>query len=121
MVVRLRLARFGRRYFPFYRIFAADARAPRDGKHLEVLGHYNPIPEPDGKKHMALHHDRVKYWLSVGAQPTDTVAYLLSRAGLYPTPPLPQWPNKGKPKAEKVAAAKAAAAKTPAAKTAAKK
>ena len=45
MVVRLRLARFGRYKFPFYRIYAADHRAPRDGKHLEILGHYDPIPQ----------------------------------------------------------------------------
>lgn len=43
-VVRLRLARFGRKNLPFYRIFVADSRAPRDGKHIEVVGHYNPLP-----------------------------------------------------------------------------
>lgn len=44
MVVRIRLARFGRKNLPFYRIFVADSRSPRDGKHIEVVGHYNPLP-----------------------------------------------------------------------------
>eukprot|EP00958_Prasinococcus_capsulatus_P029733 scaffold7647_cov403-Prasinococcus_capsulatus_cf.AAC.5 len=62
---------------PFYRITVADAKAPRDGKHIEVVGHYNPIPAPDGNKHLGLNFERVKYWLGVGAQPSDTVSRLL--------------------------------------------
>jgi len=83
MVVRLRLARFGRYKFPFYRIYAADHRAPRDGKHLEILGHYDPIPQKDGNKHVGLHIERIKYWLSVGAQPSKPVARILSKAGEF--------------------------------------
>jgi ribosomal protein S16 len=48
MVVRIRLARFGRKNLPFYRIFVADSRSPRDGKHIEVVGHYNPLPSESG-------------------------------------------------------------------------
>mmetsp|Transcript_38215 Transcript_38215/g.94969 ORF Transcript_38215/g.94969 Transcript_38215/m.94969 type:complete len:117 (-) Transcript_38215:92-442(-) len=84
MVVKIRLARFGHRNMPFYRIFVADSRSPRDGKHIEVVGHYDPKPEIDGNKHMGLKIDRVKYWLSVGAQPSDTVARLLGQAGILP-------------------------------------
>ncbi|KAE9464456.1 hypothetical protein C3L33_03554, partial [Rhododendron williamsianum] len=61
MVVRLRLARFGCKNRPFYRVMAADSRSPRDGKHLEVLGYYNPLPGQDGGKRMGLKFDRVKY------------------------------------------------------------
>lgn len=103
MVVRLRLARFGRKAAPFYRIFAADARAPRDGKHIDVVGHFDPIPGKDGNKHITLNIDRVKYWMSVGAQPSDPVARLLGQAGVMPAPPRPQSqqtgpknPDKGK-------------------------
>lgn len=72
---------------PFYRIFVADARSPRDGKHVEQVGYYNPVPEKDGNKHIGLHIDRIKYWLSVGAQPSEKVAWLLGRAGIIPNPP----------------------------------
>eukprot|EP00850_Spirogloea_muscicola_P026118 SM005641S18604 [mRNA] locus=s5641:78:545:- [translate_table: standard] len=59
-VVRLRLARFGRRNLPFYRIFAADSRFPRDGRHLEILGHYDPLPGKDGMKRIGVHSERIK-------------------------------------------------------------
>ncbi|KAJ7565006.1 hypothetical protein O6H91_02G044100 [Diphasiastrum complanatum] len=88
-VVRLRLARFGRKNLPFYRIFAADSRAPRDGKHLEVVGFYNPLPGKDGMKRIGIRSERIKYWLSVGAQPSDTVARLLHKIGLLPPRPVP--------------------------------
>eukprot|EP00891_Asterochloris_glomerata_P009981 jgi/Astpho2/9981/fgenesh1_pm.00153_%23_5_t len=95
MVVRLRLARFGRKHLPFYRIFAADARAPRDGRHLEVVGHYDPLPGKDGNKHITLDIDRIKYWMSVGAQPSVTVGRLLGQAGVIPPPPPRQSQQKG--------------------------
>ena len=98
MGVRLRLARFGTRKFPFYRIYAADARSPRDGKHLEILGHFNPIPTKDGTKHVGLHVDRVKYWLAAGAQPSRAVARVLSAAGIIPPMPQKLSGNQGKTK-----------------------
>ncbi|THG03277.1 hypothetical protein TEA_028374 [Camellia sinensis var. sinensis] len=61
MVVRIRLSRFGCKNKPFYRVMAADNRSPRDGKHLEVLGYYNPLPGQDGGKRMGLNFDRVKF------------------------------------------------------------
>lgn len=72
---------------PFYRIFVADSRCPRDGRHLEQLGHYNPVPDKDGNKHIGLHVERIKYWLSVGAQPSGVVGRLLGQAGVIPRPP----------------------------------
>ncbi|KAM0847848.1 hypothetical protein ACQ4PT_054760 [Festuca glaucescens] len=98
MVVRIRLARFGCRNRPFYRVMAADSRSPRDGKHLEVLGYYNPLPGKDGGKRMGLKFDRVKYWLSVGAQPSDPVQRILFRAGVLPPPPLLAMGRKGGPR-----------------------
>jgi small subunit ribosomal protein S16 len=67
MVVRLRLQRFGRTHAPFYRMVAANARTPRDGKFLEVVGTYNPIANKHGMKEIRLKEDRLKYWLGVGA------------------------------------------------------
>jgi small subunit ribosomal protein S16 len=72
---------------PFYRIFVADSRSPRDGRHVEQVGHYDPVPEKDGNKHLGLNIERIRYWLSVGAQPSDTVARLLGQAGVIPRPP----------------------------------
>ncbi|KAK9671883.1 hypothetical protein RND81_12G061300 [Saponaria officinalis] len=98
MVVRLRLSRFGCKNKPFYRVMAADSRSPRDGKHLEVLGYYNPLPGMDGQKRMGLNFDRVKYWLSVGAQPSDPIQRILFRAGLLPPPPMLAMGRKGGPR-----------------------
>ncbi|MCK6505343.1 30S ribosomal protein S16 [Myxococcota bacterium] len=76
-MVRLRLTRFGRKKRPYYRIVAADSRSPRDGRHLEMLGHYDPVPDPVVLK---VDMARVDYWLGVGAQPSDTVAALIKKA-----------------------------------------
>ena len=81
MAVKIRLKKMGRKNRPFYRVVAADARSKRSGKEIEVLGHYDPlVAEKD--KQVVLNRDRVQYWLSVGAQPTDTVAGMLKRAGI---------------------------------------
>ena len=87
MPVKIRLQRFGRKRLPFYRIVAADSRSPRDGRCIERLGTYNPIPDKEGVKEIALKTDRVRYWLGVGAQPSPTVGRLLGNAGLVPTFP----------------------------------
>ncbi|TPV92857.1 MAG: 30S ribosomal protein S16 [Myxococcales bacterium FL481] len=76
MSVKLRLSRAGARKRPFYRIVAADARSPRDGRFLEKLGTYDPLAAKSG---LFLKRDRVDYWLGVGAQPTNTVARLLRK------------------------------------------
>ncbi len=84
-MVRIRLKRFGRRHRPFYRINAVDIRKKRDGKVIEQLGFYDPI-EKDEAKQVKLDTERAKYWLSVGAQPSDTVAGIFRRNGVDPTP-----------------------------------
>ncbi|CAM1506329.1 Fc.00g059700.m01.CDS01 [Cosmosporella sp. VM-42] len=91
MVVKIRLARFGRRNQPFYNIVIAQARTARNSKPLEVIGTYDPIPKPDpyddsGKLHKDIKLDtqRARYWIGVGAQPTDTAWRLLSMVGILP-------------------------------------
>ena len=77
-MVRLRLRRIGAKKQPSYRVVAADKEAPRDGRYLEILGHYNPRTEPST---ITLQEDRIFYWLSVGAQPSDSVASLFKQMG----------------------------------------
>ena len=74
MAVKLRLTRVGSKKNPVYRIVAADSRSPRDGKFLEIVGRYNPQTDPST---IELDEDRIKDWLSKGAQPSDTVSRLL--------------------------------------------
>jgi small subunit ribosomal protein S16 len=83
-MVVLRLKRMGRTHRPFYRLNAMDQRCPRDGRVLEELGWFDPIAPQD--KQLNLKVDRVDYWLSVGAQPSDTVKGLLKRVGCDPKP-----------------------------------
>lgn len=78
-MVRLRLRRMGAKKAPFYRVVAADASSPRDGRFIEVLGHYNPTKNP---QIIELKEDRVMYWLGVGAQPSETVRSLFRKKGL---------------------------------------
>ncbi|KAL9123820.1 MAG: hypothetical protein Q9217_006786 [Psora testacea] len=88
MVLKIRLARFGKRNKPIYNIVVAQARSARNSKPLEVLGTYDPIPKPaplgQGKpfKDIRLDTARAKYWLGVGAQPSDPAWRLLSMIGL---------------------------------------
>jgi len=79
MSVKIRLKRMGAHKRPFYRIVVADSRMPRDGRFIETLGYYNPCVEPSELK---LDAERIKHWLSCGAQPTDTAGGLLKREGL---------------------------------------
>jgi len=81
MSVKIRMTRMGRRHRPFYRINAIDSRAPRDGRILEKLGHYDPLVK-DPEKQLVLDVERVKYWLSKGAIPSDTVSEMLLRLGV---------------------------------------
>ena len=77
-MVRLRLKRMGRRNRAFFRICAFDAREERDGRSIEQLGTYDPM-EKDEEKKVVLKRERIEYWLSVGAQPTETVASILKK------------------------------------------
>ena len=84
MAVRIRLARGGAKKRPFYRIVAADARSPRDGKFLERLGSYNPLLKADDANRVVLNEERIRYWLSQGAQISDRVARFLDKSGIKP-------------------------------------
>ncbi len=79
MAVKLRLRRMGKKKQPVYKVVAADARSPRDGKFIEAIGLYNPKTDP---AIIEIAEDRALYWLNVGAQPTTTVKGLLSKKGI---------------------------------------
>ena len=117
MAIALRLSRGGAKKRPYYRIVAADNRAPRDGKYLEQVGIYNPLLAKDDEGRVKLNEDRIRYWLGVGAQPSDRVLRFLDAAGIMERKARNN-PNKAKPgekaneraeeRAEKAAAAKEA-------------
>ena len=119
MAIAIRLSRGGAKKRPYYRIVAADSRSPRDGKYLEQVGIYNPLLAKDDEGRVKLNEDRIKYWLSVGGQPSDRVARFLDAAGIRERAARNN-PNKAKPgekaterleeKAEKAEAAKEAEA-----------
>lgn len=79
MAVSIRLARRGGKKNPIYRVVVADSRSPRDGRFIESVGHYNPQTDPST---IDLNEERVRYWLSQGARPTDTVKKLLAVKGI---------------------------------------
>lgn len=78
-MVKIRLKRMGMKKEPFYRIVVIDSRSARDGRAIEELGYYNPVSDPVQLK---INEERAKYWLSVGAQPTDTTRGLLKKGGV---------------------------------------
>ena len=78
-MVRIRLKRMGMKKTPFYRIVVIDSRSARNGRAIEEIGYYNPVSEPVELK---INDERAKYWLGVGAQPTDTVKALLKIQGI---------------------------------------
>ena len=78
MAVKLRLTRVGKTKQPQYRIVAADSRSPRDGRFIEIVGHYNPLTDPST---IVVDNDKAVKWLSQGAQPTDRVRKLLAHSG----------------------------------------
>ena len=84
-VIKLRLRRTGAKKRPSYRIVAAEHSSPRDGRFIEIIGTYDPLTEPATVK---INEERARHWLSVGAQPTETVAGLLKRAGVTRSGPV---------------------------------
>ena len=86
MVVKIRLIRCGRIKKPFYRIAVSNATSPRDGKFLDLLGHYNPllldeqVAESESKEKFVLNVEKLAYWLKVGAQPTDRIKLFISKS-----------------------------------------
>ena len=89
-MIKLRLRRTGAKKRPNYRIVAAEHSSPRDGRFIEIIGHYNPLTEPATVK---VNEERARYWLSVGAQPSETVAGILKRAGVIATEPPAEAPS----------------------------
>jgi small subunit ribosomal protein S16 len=79
MAVRIRLKRIGAHKAPFYRVVVSDSRSPRDGRFIEEIGTYNPITKPAA---VTLDEEKALKWLQTGAQPSDTVRSLFSKAGL---------------------------------------
>ena len=82
MSVAIRLSRGGSKKRPYYKVVVSNSRAPRDGKYLEQVGTYNPLLAKDDVARVRLIEDRVRYWIGVGAQPTDRVARMLDKAGI---------------------------------------
>ncbi len=87
MAIAIRLARGGAKKRPYYRVVVSDTRSPRDGKYLEQVGIYNPVLPKDSEDRVRLTEDRIRYWLGVGAQPTDRVARFLDAAGILERAP----------------------------------
>lgn len=113
MALKIRLARGGAKKSPCYRIVVTESRNPRDGAFLEKLGTYNPLIEQGNSSRVIVKEERVKYWMSVGAQPSERVALLLSAMGVCDKPVIAARPKKSAPKKkaqERLKAAQAEAA-----------
>lgn len=100
MSVRIRLSRGGSKKHPFYRVVAADQRAPRDGRFIERLGSYNPLLPQDHQDRLVLDVEKVKAWLAKGAQPTERLQKLFANLGLCDAPKVGNQPKKSAPKAK---------------------
>ncbi|MBI1210223.1 MAG: 30S ribosomal protein S16 [Alphaproteobacteria bacterium] len=81
-MLRIRMSRGGTKKRPFYKIVVADARAPRDGRFIERIGHYNPLLPKDNPERVKFDLDRMKHWLGNGAQPSERIERFLAEAGL---------------------------------------
>lgn len=129
------MSRGGAKKRPFYKIVVADSRRPRDGKFIEKVGFFNPLLPKDKKERLSLDLERIKFWLSQGAQPSERIARFLGEANIIPMPKQRNNPIKALPKKkaqeklkkaeeakkaseEAEAAAKAAPVETPAAEAA---
>src|SRR5690242_11020650 len=110
MAVSIRLARGGAKKRPYYRIVVADSRNARDGRFIEKVGTYNPLLAKDSPERVKLDADRIKHWLSVGAQPSDRVLRFLDAAGIQERSARNN-PNKAKPGEKATERAEARAAK----------
>lgn len=97
MALKIRLSRGGRKSRPFYRIVVADSRMPRDGRYIERVGTYNPLLNDQDENRINLVKERIEYWLSQGAQPSERVAMFLGKAGMIEMPAQPVRPKKSEP------------------------
>ena len=100
-MLRIRLSMGGVRKRPVYKIEVADGRYPRDGKFIEKLGSYNPLLPKDKKERIKVEFERVKYWMSKGAQPTLRVSRILGEMELIPMPKPGNNPQKAIPKKDR--------------------
>jgi small subunit ribosomal protein S16 len=107
MAVKIRLKRMGAKKRPFYRIVVADARSPRDGRFIELVGHYDPLKDPSVVK---FDEERIRHWMGTGAKPSDAVRELLEREGFLPATPHPVRTKKAPAQAATPAPAAAAVA-----------
>ena len=117
MALKIRLSRGGSKKRPFYRIVVAEAAAPRDGRYVERIGHYNPMVAKDNDQRLVIDGERVKHWIGLGAKPTERVQKLLSTLSLTAPVEMRDQPKKSAPgkkraerEAEEAAAAEAAEA-----------
>ncbi len=113
MALKIRLARGGAKKNPYYRIVVAESRRARDGAFIEKVGTYNPLLDQSNENRVTVKSDRIKYWISVGAKPSDRAALLLSNFGLCKKPEITETPKKSAPKKkaqERLKAASEAAA-----------
>lgn len=110
-MLKIRLSRGGAKKRPFYKVVLADVNAPRDGKFIERLGHFNPMLPKENPERLKLDLDRVRHWLKMGAQPTDRIQRFLAEAGIMKAP-AQNGPSKSAPrkKAQERLAAEAKAA-----------
>lgn len=113
MALKIRLSRGGSKKRPFYRIVVAEAAAPRDGRYVERIGHYNPMVAKDNDQRLVVDGERVKHWMGLGAKPTERVQKLLASLSLTAPVEMRDQPKKsapGKKRAEREAEAAAEAA-----------
>jgi small subunit ribosomal protein S16 len=122
MALKIRLSRGGAKKRPFYRIVVADSRKPRDGRFIERVGHYDPMLPREDPKRVVLNEERIRHWLSHGAQPSHRIAVFLSKAEMGEKPAIPEQTKQHLPRAktlERMKEAEEAAAAAEAAKAAA--
>ena len=108
MSLKIRLSRGGAKKRPYYRVVVADSRKPRDGRYIERVGTYNPMVAKDHPERLKTNDERIKYWLGVGAKPSDRVARLISDRGLVEKPPIPEHTKQHLPRAKTLERQKAA-------------
>ena len=97
-MLKIRMSRGGAKKRPFYKIVVADSRRPRDGKFIEKVGFFNPLLPKDKTERLSLDLERIKYWLSQGAQPSERIARFLGEANVIPMPKQRNNPIKALPK-----------------------
>lgn len=107
MSVKIRMSRAGSRNRPFFRVVIAESSSPRDGRFIERVGSYNPLLAKEHPQRIVLNMERIKYWLSKGATPSDRIQRFLHAAGVMEMPKIYPQTTQDKPKAKTVERTKA--------------